>query len=325
MSEMSEEVQLAEELPVRGPGSRLREAREACKLTLEQAAAQLRMQVRILQALENDDYSSLPGSTFVQGYLRSYSRLLGLPEENILGLAHSSSFKEPTLVSTIAEGKAEVSSSDLPFRLMTLLVLVVMVIGVGWWLSQRELAPEAPVMAAVTAGGEQTLLLPEETLQPQSDATLAGAEAEDTTATALETTPDTSEEEAVAETEEAVPEAEQEQPVIEAPKVTTVAAHTTPPILTAEMPQSLVELEYQADSWSEVSDAAGRKLAYGLIAAGQKLKLRGEAPFKVFLGFAPGVIIYHNGVLYDHKPYHRGDVARFRLGKAEQNRPASGN
>jgi cytoskeleton protein RodZ len=91
------------------------------------------------------------------------------------------------------------------------------------------------------------------------------------------------------------------------------------------MPQSLLELQYQADSWSEISDAAGRKLAYGLIPAGKQLTLRGQAPFRVFLGYASGVTVYYNGALYDHTPFQNGDMARFRLGRAEHNRPLSGN
>ena len=335
MSDVSEQGQ-TEEVPVMsGPGHRLREAREARRLTLEQAAAQLRMQVRIIQALENDDYSGLPGSTFVQGYLRSYSRLLGLPEESILALAQPSTNREPILVSTIADGKAEVSSRDLPFRMITLLVFIAMVVGMGWWLSQRDLSLQAtsPV-AEQSSGGEQGLWLPEEQVRlhgdPESlsagaDGDSAGGQDEDAGNGATDGEDEVTQEE-VSALEDGVSQEQSVPPVSEEPRpVVMVAAEMSPPALTAEMPQSLLELEYQADSWSEVSDAAGRKLAYGLISAGQKLKLRGEAPFRVFLGFATGVTVYYNGALYDHRPFQRGDVARFRIGKAEHNSPVSGN
>ena len=84
-------------------------------------------------------------------------------------------------------------------------------------------------------------------------------------------------------------------------------------------------MDFKDDSWSEVRDAAGRKLVFDLIPAGSHLTLRGEAPFKVFLGYARGVTVYYNGDLYDHTPYHQGDLARFRIGRAEHNRPLSGN
>jgi cytoskeleton protein RodZ len=288
-------------------------------LTVEQAAAQLRMQPRIIEALESDDYSALPGSTFVRGYLRSYSRLLGLPEENIVALAPLDGIKDALLVCSISEGDEEVSSSDLPFRMMSFLILVVVVVGLGWWLSQRELALDSTPIEMGQPGAEQGLLLPEEAVQPDGEVPSVNTESD---SEAADNAP--VETEAVAEKgddEKVVP---LQQPVVEPPPAVSVAAvRRSPAVLTAETPQSQIELEYQADSWSEISDAAGRKLAYGIISAGTKLKLQGEAPFKVFLGYARGVTIYYNGELYDHTAFHDGDLARFRIGRAEHNRPGS--
>lgn len=294
---------------VNGPGRHLREAREARKLTQAQVATQLRLQSRIIEALERDDYHALPGSTFVQGYLRSYARLLGLAENHIVALAPLESVAAPSLVSSIAGGASEASSRDLPFRIMSFLLLVVVVIGVGWWLSQREqmaARPSAPV--AQTAGGEQELVLPDEMPTP------ATSEVDETLPV------DAASEEGDGQGVAVQPQA----PVGVVPAQTVSAtAPVVPPPLTAETPQSLLELEYQADSWSEISDAAGRKLAYGLIPAGKRLALHGEAPFRVFLGYASGVIVYYNGDLYDHTPFQSGDMARFRLGRVEHNRPAA--
>jgi cytoskeleton protein RodZ len=318
MTDVIEQSEAAELSVASGPGRHLREARESRKMTQGQVAAQLRLQIRIIEALENDDYSSLPGSTFVQGYLRSYSRLLGLSENNIVALARLASVAEPSLVSSISEGDSEVSSRDLPFRMVSFLILLVAVIGLGWWVSQHQ-----PMSASVspqmeqTEGGEQGLLLPNETVT-QSGALVSG-EGDVAVDTLAETAPG-------AEQVDSVDEVEPEVPMVTAPPPTLrsqTAVPVAPPLLTAEMPQSLLVLEYQADCWSEISDAAGRKLAYGLVPAGKRLELHGEAPFKVFLGFASGVTVYYNGVLYDHTSFQSGDMARFRLGRAEHNRPAS--
>lgn len=324
MEEMNEEQNPAEEQTVvAGPGARLREARESRKLTIGQAAAQLRMQARIIEALENDDYSGLPGNTFVQGYLRSYSRLLGLPEQSIIGLAPSANVKEPELVSSISDGKAEVSSRDLPFRLVSFLVLLLVVIGLGWWFSQREPLPVEERPPLLAPGDEQGLALPLVT-EPQTEEVPAPPEGE---GVQVETTePEADAVEPVTEEAEAEPTESESQAADEpVPAPETEQAKAAPPELTSMTPQSQLELEYQADSWSEISDAAGRKLAYGLVSAGRNLTLHGEAPFKVFLGYASGVTIYYNGELYDHTPYQRGDVARFRIGRAEHNRPLAGN
>ncbi len=67
-----------------GPGRRLKAAREQLDLDLERVAAQLYLSVDILTALEADEYDKLPGAVFIQGYLRSYARMLNLPVEPLL-------------------------------------------------------------------------------------------------------------------------------------------------------------------------------------------------------------------------------------------------
>ena len=54
MSEQQEQVVERDEQGI-GPGRHLREARESRNLTMEQAATQLRMQLRIIEALEKAD------------------------------------------------------------------------------------------------------------------------------------------------------------------------------------------------------------------------------------------------------------------------------
>lgn len=72
------------ELPSpKGPGARLKAAREAKNLNLEKVAAQLHLSNEMLVVLEADDYDNLPARVFVVGYLRNYARLVGLPAEAI--------------------------------------------------------------------------------------------------------------------------------------------------------------------------------------------------------------------------------------------------
>ena len=62
----------------RGCGDRLRKAREAAGLSRADVAARLKMPVRVVQSLEEEDWGRLGAPVFVRGQLRSYSRLLGL-------------------------------------------------------------------------------------------------------------------------------------------------------------------------------------------------------------------------------------------------------
>ncbi len=80
------------------PGMILSAARAELKWSIEDVAANLNLRVAVIQALENDDYSDLPGPTFVRGYIRAYARLLGVEEsevvddETILSTQQSSAF-----------------------------------------------------------------------------------------------------------------------------------------------------------------------------------------------------------------------------------------
>lgn len=59
-------------------GSTLREARERRRVGLDQAEAETKIRARYLRALEEEDFVSLPGPTYVKGFLRTYADYLGL-------------------------------------------------------------------------------------------------------------------------------------------------------------------------------------------------------------------------------------------------------
>jgi cytoskeleton protein RodZ len=299
------------------PGKSLREAREARGLSREEVAAQLRLQLKHITALEEDDYGALPGQTFVTGYLRNYARLLELPEDSFVSSVVSRS-APPPLVATNASRK-QASSRDWLTRLATLVILGVTVLSVVLWWMQREAVEQTVAPAATTAGAgtEQTLALPEaEPPAPELSAEAAPAEAPAETSVEEPVSRPASEPTAGGQAQAG--QAQAGQVAASGP-----ASETEPAPLTEAMPQSKLELHFEADSWTEIEDSAGRRLSYGLIEAGKVLVLRGEAPFSVFLGYAPGVKVYYNGDLFDHSPFQRRDVARFRIGRAEHNHPGS--
>lgn len=62
-------------------GQRLRLAREALGLTVEQVAAQSRIRPRHLSAIEVGDFAALPGRTYAVGFTRTYAKAVGLDAE----------------------------------------------------------------------------------------------------------------------------------------------------------------------------------------------------------------------------------------------------
>src|SRR5690606_26383262 len=66
-----------------GCGQRLRSAREAAGLSVQDVATRLKMPVRVVESLEAEDWSRLGAPVFIRGQLRSYGRLLGLVTETV--------------------------------------------------------------------------------------------------------------------------------------------------------------------------------------------------------------------------------------------------
>ncbi|HEY3441258.1 MAG TPA: RodZ domain-containing protein [Paludibaculum sp.] len=60
-------------------GQRLREEREKRGLSIDDLAAQTRINSQYFLAIENDDVSGLPGGFFYRSFVRQYARLLDLP------------------------------------------------------------------------------------------------------------------------------------------------------------------------------------------------------------------------------------------------------
>ena len=118
------------------PGARLRQAREAANLRVGDIATALRLEPKMIAALESDSFDRLPAPTFVRGYLRGYARTVGLAPEPLLDLYERLGFTPPAINPDPVE-TSQAHTSDLVFRLATFAIgagLVVLV--VLWWNSQ---------------------------------------------------------------------------------------------------------------------------------------------------------------------------------------------
>jgi hypothetical protein len=59
-------------------GATLREARMHARIDVSEIEAQTKIRAKYLRALENEEWSLLPGPTFVKSFLRTYAQALGL-------------------------------------------------------------------------------------------------------------------------------------------------------------------------------------------------------------------------------------------------------
>ncbi len=120
-----------------GCGARLRSAREKAGLSLEQVGGKLKMPVRVLESLENEDWSRLGAPVFVRGQLRSYGRLLGVdvdPTMTSSGIPH---IQPAALVSRVHTPPMQRLLEQAGRKLVYVVMTAVIVVPI-WMMATRE-------------------------------------------------------------------------------------------------------------------------------------------------------------------------------------------
>lgn len=115
-------------------GARLARARESAGITLEQASARLKMPVRVVRSLENDEWQSEPG-VFVRGHLRSYAKMLGVDIEQDLVRTGVNEVRPAELVSHTHTPKYRRMFDQAARRGIYIAITAVIVVPV--WLATR--------------------------------------------------------------------------------------------------------------------------------------------------------------------------------------------
>ncbi|HLX85499.1 MAG TPA: RodZ domain-containing protein [Terriglobales bacterium] len=190
-------------------GEKLKQEREKRKMTLEEISVSTKIGTRMLQALEENKFNQLPGGIFNKGFVRAYSRCIGLDEDQAVADYLAASGDSPSVSAEIAaherqmleqEDAGEVSriegSSSSPNRQMlwgifAAILLIVALALYFWSHHQRELrkqaahvtptaealsstsssTPSAGVNGAGTNGGSPSSLSPSTVSMMQSAAT----------------------------------------------------------------------------------------------------------------------------------------------------------
>ncbi len=289
-----EEVQVEAEKGGDGlPGKRLREVREKRGLYVADVAAELLLTEEQIRALEENDFDHFTAPLFVRGYLRKYAALLGIPAEPLIKAFENIGLEGPSLQAELTSSIPRPRRFNLELTAGVLVAVGVLILALVWLFSggeEEEAVAVAPETVVEDASEDMVLL----------DEPLAGvggilSQDEALISSALE-----------AETPPPVPAAEPPQAAQAGPAEETVAPEAPPP--------DRLLLQFDDDSWVEITDARGKRLFFDLGRAGQTRLLEGEAPFEILLGNAPAVQIEYNGEPYNHKRFNRKNVARFTLG-----------
>jgi len=71
---------------MRTVGEILGQRRKELNLTLEQVEKEIKIRQKYLEAIEKNNFSQIPESTIVKGFIRNYALYLSLPPDNILAV-----------------------------------------------------------------------------------------------------------------------------------------------------------------------------------------------------------------------------------------------
>lgn len=260
-------------------GQILREAREAQRMSIDDASMRLRLMHRQIVAMEADDFASLGQPVFARGFVRNYARLLDLDAEALLGRMPGAPAEPASIVQPAPQlPQSWLTSPWVLLGLLGVLVLVAAPLGLYLWLNSDVDGDETriahpPARVAPAAAPAQT---------PAAEVAVAPASAAPAAAAAQ-------------------PEG---QPAAAAPAE----------LQQTETPgKSTLRLEFAAESWTEIRDATKRHVHRQLNPAGSTVVVTGAPPFDVVIGNAGQARLTYNGRPIDLKPFTDSTVARFTL------------
>ncbi len=248
------------EQPATSFGEELRRERVVREISLEEIFAATKISVRLLRALEDGDLAKLPAPTFTRGFIRAYSRHLGIDAEekvnayvaDLAGFStDASSAKKPRPRSRFWRGR-RATAGTIVGGVTGLLLLLGLIANPA----RRPLPPrDRPAMRTVPA-----VALKNVTLSNEPTPAL-GVEAE----------------------RAAEPAAEPAAPAA-APASSTGGASSGVSLL----------LEFDDDSWTRL-EADGRPVFSGLIRGGESRHFEARERFRLTLGNAGAVRVTVDG------------------------------
>ena len=307
-----------EEKNVATLGEQFRRARENLGLPLEAAAKKLNLRAQVLQCIENNEFAqkSIP-ATFMQGYVRSYAKLVKLPESAWKGAVPSfgeipkNDLSRAARVDKAINPHSSHNNRWIGYFTTIILLFVAGMTALWWWENYQQSNKERETLVQnytpiETASEQSKELLP--AVQTPAAPTEASA---DTPAQAEQSTTDTTV------TDTPPVNETNTQPAVEAPNAQNnnqSAVENSDVFQTAEQPAADGDLQIEitaATSWISVKDAKRKVLAQKEYRQGETLNFKDGAPYAIIIGAPGNVKITYKGEDYPLKV--DGRVAKFKL------------
>ncbi|WP_423823669.1 RodZ domain-containing protein [Salinisphaera sp. SPP-AMP-43] len=298
------------------PGEILREGRLAHDYSVEDLCAQTKMSVKTVKALEDNDFNALSQPVFARGYYRQCAKVLDIDIDRLMA-AYTAWAGEPSApkmdhrsvgVGTIPQ---DVTPGGGRFRglLILLLVIVIVLVAILFLVPSNSMPGLSSSSDEPDQDSQTTTLAMNSSDESANDGSAFLAEQPaDTDADSSSGTPD------VVGDNGGEPRTGQkaggrnvnQSLGIDSPNGgsggDSEAAEDGGQSGGAErgaVPDNRLELSFSHRSWVRVTDANGNRMASGIFESGDTKEFNGEPPYKVTLGYAPGVKVAIGGQAVD--------------------------
>lgn len=287
-------------------GFRLKGAREASGVTLRDIAAKTKISVSVLEALERDDFSRLPGGIFSRAFVRSYAIAVGLDPDKTVQEFLDEIKRSENEAARVASARPEVTPEDRAFldrqkRAIRLLqiagVLVLVAAGTGAALAyvkwKKSAAVETP---SVTAAPSAPSAPPSATSTPPGGGPpLASGPPPASSASAPKVDPMTSTGKPAASPPAASPRAAPPASG-QAPPVTVVPPEAPPPVPVPPAPVEPLTIEFEVTSVCFVEIASDGRVSFSkAMEPGERQRIQAQKELRLKVGDAGAFVWSLNG------------------------------
>ena len=265
-----------------GPGPSLKVAREEIGIRVLELARSLKVEERVVVAIDEERYEELPPRAYSRGYVRRYADLVGLDADE-MSARFDAVCQERPLTRPVVSGRRAPPLADFFRRragllygsLVSLFIAVIAsaVVWITWQSSNDATAPESPVPWDHGVN---------ESNAPGADSAPAEA-SEESSADSL------------------------------APAAAADGSSDTGPTVAPQVDE--LRFVFGETSWVEVRDGDGDLIHADLERAGASLTVSGQAPFTIVLGYAPGVRLTYNSDPVALGPHTRDRQAELVVGR----------
>lgn len=258
--------------------------RNAKKLTQKDVSNNLRISIKQISALENNDFDDLPEPMITRGFIRNYARLLELDADPLLDSYRARvPGKSPKALSVQSSMYQVMSGKDSQPWLKYILGSILVLLFLLAWIFYIDYMPK-PAKSPLGKVSDVVDVTPPSTEMPLPEIALPAAERQAGADIPVATDP------AALAAAESVPV----NPAT-ANNANTMTPTSSLPAAPAATASKALNFSVTEKTWINISDKSGKVVYERILPAGASDSLSGEPPFNVVIGNAKATVLSYKG------------------------------